>query len=206
MRKDSAKAVSSGFIIIIPWLFLCMEKHSARPKCNYRKAARRSSERQNDDFACWPLVVSANRQLIVGLHVKCSRIHRRASCVSLGLHTALRNRYSEEQIQMITWVTISIYIKNKKNTKEQMDCSYSFFFASPAPPASLRTHVPTANQKCVHGSWVLPRGGSSAPCAAGRLTFFPGTGELAISLLISVFNMIGDIGIRGLSDLRWIRP
>ena len=49
------------------------------------------------------------------------------SFVSVGLHTALRNRYREEQIQMITWVAISIYIKNKKNTKEQMDCSsYSF--------------------------------------------------------------------------------
>ena len=59
---------------------------------------------------------------------------RRQACYTLkgtehiqGLHTALRNRYSEEQIQTIVWVTISIYIKNRKNTKEQMDCSsYSF--------------------------------------------------------------------------------
>ena len=44
-----------------------------------------------------------------------------------GLHTALRNRYSGEQIQTATGITISIYMRNKKNTKEQMDCSsYSF--------------------------------------------------------------------------------
>ena len=91
--------------------------------------------RSLDNFLSWPLVDSVNRQAIVGLHVKRSRIHRRASCVC--------------------------------------------FFAPPAPPAPLRTHVPTANQKCVHGSRVLPRGGSSAPCAAGRLTFFPGTGDLS---------------------------
>ena len=101
--------------------------------------------RSLDNFLSWPLVDSVNRQAIVGLHVKRSRIHRRASCVC--------------------------------------------FFAPPAPPAQLRTHVQTANQKCVHGSRVLPRGGSSAPCAAGRLTFFPGTGDLSTHFCLRSFLM-----------------